>query len=765
MHAVIMAGGEGSRLRPLTCDRPKPMVRLCGRPIMHYILDLLDQHGFDTATVTLGYLADVIQNAFPTGQYKNVKLRFVKENMPLGTAGGVRNAAIDCTEDFLVISGDALCDFDLQSIMKRHKESGAAVTIVCVHVDDPREYGLVNTDAAGHVTGFTEKPPWSGVTTDLANTGIYVIRPDVMRLIPPDKPFDFAKDLFPLLLKNRMPMLALPAEGYWCDIGDLTMYRTCQHDMLEGRVSVQLPRTETAGVFGRQASPGGKIFPPVYIGERVQLSREAVIGPHAVLDDGVRVDPHARVRGSVILPNTVIGPGVRLTGVIVGENAMLERDSAMYEDAVLGTGATLGEGADVQPGVGVWPNKTVMAGTTVRQNMKSGSVRPQLFSETGIEGPVGMLISPAFCARVGSAVGSLKSMQRVGVGYGAGNAVRAMAMALMAGLASTGVQVLDFGCVMACQLRFAASFAELSCSLYVGGHDNISLLMLGADGLPVENAVERALTAAVQKDEAIRCAAEEYKEIADMNSLRMIYQQELYRCAPDGLQGEQAAVSCEDPEGELLLRDTLLRLNVTLRDKPHFYLNAAGDLTRAVDETGRQAGAEELLAACCAVAFWQGEDVAVPYDAPAVLDKIAEAYGKACLRYDQLDGEDNQSIRRLARRQLWLRDGMMMTVRLLAHMKRRQCSLAQLLAELPHFAVRQRSVNLTASPSVAMQSLSSLGAPQRQGIAQNGDHTTIRIWPLKRGDRLRVLVEADEPETADELMADVSRKIADLLDS
>ena len=204
MKAVIMAGGEGTRLRPLTCDLPKPMTRLCGRPVMTYLLDLLQRHGVREAAVTMRYLPQVIREEYD-GHYKDVQLHFVEEDKPLGTAGSVRGACRSCAgfeeDDILVVSGDALTDIDIEAAYAFHKRSGAAATLVVSRVEDPREYGLVDMAEDGRITGFVEKPGWAQAVTDSANTGMYILSPDILPYIPENTSFDFARNLVPLLLK------------------------------------------------------------------------------------------------------------------------------------------------------------------------------------------------------------------------------------------------------------------------------------------------------------------------------------------------------------------------------------------------------------------------------------------------------------------------------------------------------------------------------------------------------------------------------------
>ena len=253
MKAVIMAGGEGTRLRAVTGPLPKPLVPLLGRPVMEHILLLLRRHGYTEVCAALRYRSDEVRNVFGDGRRLGLRIEYRIEDRPLGTAGGVKNCAdFYGDEDFLVISGDAACDFDLKALMDRHRESGAAVTIALSRQAVPLRYGLAVTDSRGRVRSFVEKPEWRRVVTDLVNTGIYILSPRAMALVPPGRPFDFARDLFPLLLEKNELMLGLPMEGYWCDVGTPLSYYQCCVDALEGRLRLEIPDS----FLPAQAEPG-----------------------------------------------------------------------------------------------------------------------------------------------------------------------------------------------------------------------------------------------------------------------------------------------------------------------------------------------------------------------------------------------------------------------------------------------------------------------------------------------------------------------------
>lgn len=243
MKAVIMAGGEGRRLRPLSGEQPKPLVPFLGRPIMEHIILLLKKHGYTDVCATVKYRADDVISAFGDGSSLGISLQYRREAEPLGTAGSVKNCAdFYAGEDFLVISGDAVCDFDLAALMRHHKETKAAVTLALYNHDRPLSYGLAVTDDEGRIRAFVEKPDWPRVVSDTVNTGIYIVSPRVMEHVPAEQSFDFAKDLFPLLMSKGETLQGLVMDGYWCDVGEPLSYYRCCVDALEGKVDISIPQ-------------------------------------------------------------------------------------------------------------------------------------------------------------------------------------------------------------------------------------------------------------------------------------------------------------------------------------------------------------------------------------------------------------------------------------------------------------------------------------------------------------------------------------------
>jgi mannose-1-phosphate guanylyltransferase/phosphomannomutase len=759
-----MAGGEGSRLRPLTCNLPKPLARLCGKPVLEHIFDLLLRHGFDHASLSLGYLGGMIAEQYEAGAYHGLALDFVTEEHPLGTAGGVALAAKSWEEPFLVVSGDAMCDLDLSEAWRFHAQTGAAVTILGCEVEDPREYGLMQTAPDGRVLGFVEKPAWGQVTTSTANTGVYILRQDCLRLIPEGKHFDFAKDLFPLLLERGESIYCCRLESYWCDIGDLGAYLRCQQDMLEGKVRCALPaaQQESEGIFLRGAMPRGEyqLVPPVYIGEEVEIADGAVVGPFAVLDDGCTLGERAKVRGSVLLQNARVSAAASLTGALLCAGAAVRRGASLFEGSAAGSGAIIGAGASVQPGVAVWPHKQVESQAVLQDHLKYGNHAPNIFDDGGIGGEDGLPLTPETCAALGAAIGSVKGCKKAGVACDGSSGAKALLFALMGGLMSAGSHVWSFSDCFEAQLSFFTGFCGLGIGIFVQGGRLPCIRVCGEGGLSVPRYLEREIENRLRRGEFHRSTGSACKDIADMSSIRMMYCREMMKQAPEELQGMNTRVECANVQVKTTLEDCLERLGCGLQSGPLLRLNEAGTELTA-EENGQSFSSEKLLALCCQQELEQGNDLALPYDAPEMLDALAANAGHCAYRYLTSPADQSDSAaRRLSARQLWVRDGLFRAVRILAVMKQQHETLAQLNGRLPPFYVEKKSFTLPCPPSMLTKVFGENDISlenAREGVILRKENGRLLITPGKNGKLVHVLAEAADMEAAQELWVGIGK--------
>ncbi|HEV7537060.1 MAG TPA: NDP-sugar synthase, partial [Acidimicrobiia bacterium] len=322
MKAVVMAGGEGTRLRPLTSNQPKPMMPMANRPLMEHVVRRLAFHGFDDIVVTVAFLASHIRNYFGDGSELGVAMRYATEETPLGTAGSVRNAAAELDDTFMVISGDVLSDIDLGSVVKAHRSSGALATIALRRVENPVDFGIVITSADGWVERFLEKPTWGQVFSDTINTGIYVLEPEILDLIPEHEPVDFSEAVFPAALKRGLAIQGLVVDGYWEDVGTVDAYHRAHRDVLDGRVAVDIPGFRLGdGIWlgeGSEIDPAATVDGPAIIGAYSRVEAGAHLAEYTVLGSNVRVGADSFIERSVVHDNVYLGPGVRLRGAVVG---------------------------------------------------------------------------------------------------------------------------------------------------------------------------------------------------------------------------------------------------------------------------------------------------------------------------------------------------------------------------------------------------------------------------------------------------------------
>jgi mannose-1-phosphate guanylyltransferase / phosphomannomutase len=522
MKAVIMAGGEGTRLRPLTSNQPKPMLPLGNRPIMEHIVRHVRNHGFKDIVVTVQFLASQVRNYFGDGSDMGVDLTYATETTPLGTAGSVKNAAEQLDETFLVLSGDALTDVNLDEAVAFHRRSGAMVTVALKRMENPLEFGIVITREDGRIERFLEKPHWGQVFSDTINTGIYVIEPEVFDRIP-DGPSDFAGDIFPKLLSWGAPLYGYVVDGYWEDVGNLEAYQLAHQDILDGRVKVDIPGFEVRpGLWlgeGAEIDPDANLDGPVLVGDFAKVEGGASLREYSVIGSGVVVKRGAVLHRAIVHDNAYIGQGASLRGCVVGRSADVKHGGRVEDGVVVGDNANIGHGAILQPNVKIYPFKTVEPGATVTKSIIwEGRGARSLFDEQGISGLANVDMTPELVLRVAMAFGStLKKGSRVTLGRDASRVSRALKRALVAGLNSTGVACEDLELAAAPAVRFWSTQAGSSGGMYVRtsprDSQSIELAIFADDGGDLDEGARRKVERTYNREEFRRAFGREMGEL------------------------------------------------------------------------------------------------------------------------------------------------------------------------------------------------------------------------------------------------------------
>ena len=576
MRAVVMAGGEGTRLRPMTANQPKPLLPVGNRPVMEHVLRLLTRHGFDETIVTVQFLASLVRTYFGDGDEFGMHLRYATEQTPLGTAGSVANAE-DALRDgtFLVISGDALTDIDLGALVTAHRRTGALVTACLTRVSDPVEFGIVIQDEDGRIERFLEKPTWGQVFSDTVNTGIYVMEPEVFRHVERGRPVDWSADVFPELLRQGAPLFGHVSGGYWEDVGSLDSYRRANADVLNRHVDVEIDGFEVApGVWigeGADVSPDAVLEGPVIVGAYAKIEAGASIKAQTVLGDNVVVMGGAVVERAVLHDNVFVGPQVSLRGCVIGKNTDLLRAVRVEEGAVVGDECLVQEEAYLADGVKVYPHKTIEAGAVVHTSViweSRGS--SALFGPRGISGLVNVEMTPEHVVRLASAYATtLRKGSVVVTARDSSRAARALKRAVIAALTAGAIDVRDLEVAPLPVTRFATANTDAVGGVVLrttpGDPQSVDLLFLDGDGANLSPAAQRALERVMSRQEFRRAFPGEIAELSFPARTVETYTQQLLRSVDVGGVDEAGLKVVLDTSGgavSLVLPTLLGRLGV-----------------------------------------------------------------------------------------------------------------------------------------------------------------------------------------------------------
>ncbi len=671
-----MAGGEGSRLRPITSTRPKPLVPVVNRPILWHVLRLLKKNDFEDAFITLHYLADQITSAFGDGSDYGLKIHYSFEDRPLGTAGSVKALENELTETFLVISGDVMTDFALTELIDFHKRSGSVATIGLARVENPLEYGVVLTDDQGRITKFLEKPGWSEVFSDTVNSGIYILEPEVLRSVEEDKPWDFSKDLFPRLLKAGEPIYAKALEGYWCDVGMPSQYISAHYDILAGKTRVEIPGKKIdENVWLEEKADiqaGAEIIGPVLIGSRSLVSRGSRVGPLTCIGSNSTVDSNAVVSRTIAYDFTYIGKEAEAKGCVIGKNTVLRPRSRVFEGAVIGDGCQLGTGSEVSQNVRIWPEKNIESGSRVRVNLVWGLTwQKKVFGSRGIMGLSNIEITPETTAKFGAAFGTFVGPKgKVVAARDSLRTSRMLKRSFIAGLLSTGTSVFNLRDSTLPLTRFSIASSKLDGGVYFSSsptdQDYSLIQFIDQKGYNIGLDAQRKIENILFKEEIHRSAAEDLSDIFYLPQILDSYVELVLRNISSSQIAERkprivvdcalgpssntapfilSRIGCEvislnTGSGSFATTLSVASSPSNLKDIvtavgaiAGFRLSGPGDSLRIVDETGAMLSGDESLALMTEVSLHlQPGTVAVPVSSSGLIDTIVEKRGQKTIR-------------------------------------------------------------------------------------------------------------------------------------
>ncbi|MBQ1224094.1 MAG: NTP transferase domain-containing protein [Oscillospiraceae bacterium] len=735
MLACILAGGEGTRLRPLTAFTPKPMVELGERPVLGHILKRLKSFGVDRAAITLMYLPEVIRESIGDGEEYGIEISYRVETSPLGTAGAVRACAdlIRGGEEVLVLSGDGITDIDFAQMLSFHREKGADVSIALTSVSEPTEYGIVKTDEEGRILCFAEKPEWNGVFTDTVNTGVYILSPSAVEQIPPGVKFDFSKDLFPKMLPEGK-IFGFETKGYWCDIGDPKAYLKAHMDYLECRTGF-FPETREVsdGLWiseKAEVSQKAKLCAPVLICDGARVEKGAVVGPVAVIGCGAAVGEGATVVGSAIYGE--LGANAEAEDAIVCRGGRVGACSVLRRNSIVGPRAFTGDNSFVVSGGVLAENEQLENGGVKKSCGVHGGKLNFENGEICADGELCFSLGEAVCA---------DGKKRVLVGSDERGSV--LSSALISGLLCGGAEVIghDGG--------FAAAGAELGVmlkadvSIFVSGD---KVRFFGESGLPLEEKALRKLSSAVlrgnggTKQGSLKQVLGAGEVIASAHAEKKA--RKLRVCVASG---SRAAETLEKA----------LRLSgfeiTTESDALLVGINSDGFGLRIWNKS--EFSCEHSLGMALLALAEDSRQIAVPNDAPSAFALGINRKDASVLRVGRDKGAEA-----LAARQRVGFFGIPTAITLLSYLDSSGKSPEILFSELPRYAVRSAEVACETPKAELMRKLvGSFSKEESDGVTVSTRQGNVRLTPSALRSSIRITAEAANAEIAQSIAQDLVR--------
>ena len=526
MKAIIMAGGFGTRLRPLTLGLPKPMVPMGNKPMMEHVVNLLKKHGFDHILSLLYFQPDAIRDYFGDGSQFGVKMEYRLAEDDYGTAGSVRNA-YDFFEDerILIISGDVLTDFDLTSVIHFHEARQADATMVLTQMENPLAYGVVITDEQGRIERFMEKPTWGEVFSDQINTGIYMLEPQAVKQIPYKAFYDFSGNLFPKMLNEKQALFGCNTSGYWRDVGNITEYVRAHQDILKGEVIIDLGynmlKHEDALLWignNLNVDDSVKYDEVSILGDKVSIGPDCEIS-NSVIGDNCIIGAKSKINNSIIWNDSVISEQTHMNEALILNNVSVGVGAKIEENTILSEHAVIGHGAVIRPNVKVWPKKEVENGAVLSSSLVWGEKwNRELFTDAKVTGLGNLEITPEFAAKLGAAYGAmLGSGTSIVYSRDVSRSSRMIQRALGAGLISAGVNVYDLQTLPIPIVRF-----ELKTGRHKGGvhirhtpyrTDLHDLIFFDGHGLDMPTSKTKSLERLFQREDFRRARIDEVGSI------------------------------------------------------------------------------------------------------------------------------------------------------------------------------------------------------------------------------------------------------------
>ncbi|MFZ5945210.1 MAG: sugar phosphate nucleotidyltransferase [Bacillota bacterium] len=722
MKAIIMAGGKGTRLKPLTCSKPKPMVYLANNPVMTHTIELLKKNSITELGVTLQHMASHIIEYYAEGKDYGVNFKYFIEETPLGTAGSVKNAQDFLDDTFLVISGDGLTDIDIQKAIEFHRKKKSLATLILTTVDNPLEYGIVVTKDTGEIIKFLEKPSWGEVFSDKVNTGMYILEPEVLNYIPQNTFFDFSKDLFPLLMNKGITLNGFTAAGYWCDIGNSKAYLQAHVDIITDKVSAYIPYKEYSPKvwIGKDTviHPTAQLNPPVIVGNNCFIGPNAIVGPESIIGNNCIINEYASIKRSVLWNGVQIGKSAALRGAVLCSNVKLKKNTDIYEGAIIGEESTLNESCTIKPGAKIWPGKTISEGSVLKGNIVWGTnFSGNLFGANGIKGQLNVDFFLGQILQIGSAFGSVitSSPGSIGISSDDSSVAKTVKDVLAAGLQIVGQQVYDLGELTLPICRFAVNKGNLDGGIYIQfcSDETIQITFMDKQGANIIKGVEKKIENALGIDDYRYVTHGKIRSIKRLEDIYNLYFANLRNqvkeklnfkvvltCTSKKLCQSIAAMLEEVGCAVTVLNEAEL-VDYIKNNKIDIAIKYDEQAQKVVlfDEEGKAVDKDKFKVLLATILFdkYKKMDYVASIDEPSILEVLAQKHNNNILRCktDLSHRMENMFKKgRYGEEQFFMEfDGIYSVVHILDYLNKKQMSLSEVITNLPPFYIYRDVLN------------------------------------------------------------------------
>lgn len=738
MKAVIMAGGMGKRLSPVTDLLPKPLAPIGGVPCIKHIISLLKKHGITDIGISLMYKGELIREAL--GDCRDVNIRFFEESTPMGTAGSVKNCSDFLDGDFLVISGDCLCDFDLSEAIDFHAANGGVASIVFTRVKEPLEYGVALLEEDFRVSRFIEKPSWSRAYSDTVNTGIYLFSRrifDYIRL--KDSMCDFSKDVFPLMMKENVPIYGKLMDGYWCDIGDCRAYLQANIDYASGKI--QSPLWSEAA-FGKEKD--AFFYEPCIVGKDSEISG-AVIGPNTVIGSHCRIGRGARIENSVLMDGVTVGENASVRFGVVCPDCRIENGASVGEFSVIGKNCRVGRGAVVAANTKIHADNEIPENAQISGNIFTYCGEPTLDGGKMVFPRIEFFDSSHYM-KAGAAFGTVLH-GNIAVGISASDCLSSE-MSFNAGLVGTGCGIFDMGECSKNMLRYTVRKYGFRGGVFFSCDEKeTTVWFFESDGLPPGRNTERDFERVFSSGD-IR---EGKGSLRPFDGFKTLYRRHI-----------KALLGRQRPIKALVIAPTVLSEHLIVKNARGLERIFVGEdeiFVRKISADGRSEQAytpEQVKAVLTYVFGYFFGKVYLPYHYPFICDEVARRNGFSVERLT-LESENRRLMYEIT-------DMDIAAAILFRYLSLKQCSFGEILACLPSFSSSSRTVDISGGKAAIMRGLSEESRQDGEFVEGirlffPGKSSGVLIVPEKCAERFRLYAEAESLEAADEICNFYEKKI------